>query len=131
MFAKAILIINDADLLARWRAELDPRGWTVFVASDVSSAIDLAIRQQPHVFIISLSDISGHHLLRTLRSAVEHDVKVVGILDRESEPDSLKAAGFDVLVERSTDFDVLHRSLAVDEDDTERRPTTSMPALKP
>lgn len=128
MAAKVILLGNDADLLGRWRDELSARGWIVFSARDVQAAIDLALREQPHAFIADARDFNGHPVLRTLRSVVEHDVRVVGIVERDVTG---QTAGFDLLVGAAVDFEALHQALAVDEDDSERLPTTAMPAIKP
>src|SRR5690242_17035622 len=61
---------NRSALVDHYRAQ----GWDVRSAATTREAFDHALAQQPEVMVIGLSmpDGNAQHLVRTLRSAVEH-----------------------------------------------------------
>jgi DNA-binding response OmpR family regulator len=56
------------------------RGWHVASASDVKAAIDLAFDQKPQVVVLDLEmrDLDAKSIVRTLRTAIEQDICVIG-----------------------------------------------------
>ena len=122
-----VVVVSDAALGARWRDELERRGWKVFVASALKHAIDLVIKHRPSVIATQapLPDATGFHYVRTLRGAVEHDVKVVAIAGT-TRPPELHGAGFDIIVDEDVVFDLLHGALYTSDDRDARRPTSKI-----
>lgn len=115
----------------RWTSELQQDGGDVHSARDVRSAIDLAIRCQPHVIVaqIPLPDAVGYHFVRTLRGTVEHDVRLIGIRRADVQLDAdANAAGFDWIFDDSVDLAALIDSFTIADED--KRPTEQMPPLK-
>ena len=132
MSARLVVLGADDGQRQVWCDKLRAFGWTVTDTNDVQSAIDLAFKHKPHVIVIAaeLPDAGGYHFIRAMRSAVEHDVKIVGIARGELSPE-LSTAGFDVIVTEPVDFVALQRSIELGDDRDERLPTMRMPSLKP
>jgi CheY-like chemotaxis protein len=112
---RRMLIIDDNEdmrrtLLAHFRTE----GWDVDVAHDVRTAIESALVFQPQVILseLLLPDARGYHFARTLRSIIDHDIRIVGIT-RQSQHvfEQARVAGFDVVFAKPIDVDQLHRLL--------------------
>ncbi len=116
------VVVLCADQVARdaWRLELQARGWDASATHDIKSAIDAAIRIQPQAIVttVQLPDLTGYHFVRTLRSVIEHDIKVVGV--GESSPETADA-GFDHFVEMPLDFDAVGEMIAVVANDPQER----------
>jgi DNA-binding response OmpR family regulator len=120
------LVVLGAD--EQWSEQLRARGWTTHHARDVAAAIDLALSHQPQVVVVAADDIGSFHFVRSLRGAVDHDLKIVAVASQISL--ELGAAGFDVIVPAPVDFDTLQLSIAVTEDyEGERRATTRIPVV--
>ena len=133
MPACLVLTAHDEDR-ARWCDQLRARGWTVYDAADIQSAIDVAVRHHPVVVVtaVALPNLTGLHFVRTLRGVVEHDVKIVGVADATQRSPELRAGGFDLIVSEPIDFASLQRTIAITDDDgDERKATTKIPAFKP
>jgi CheY-like chemotaxis protein len=115
-------VVLCADQVSRhaWQLELEARGWQASAATDIKSAIDAAIRFQPQAIVttVQLPDLTGYHFVRTLRSVIEHDIKVVGV--GQSSPDTADA-GFDHFVEPPLDFDAVGELIAVATNDPQER----------
>ncbi|HEY5924730.1 MAG TPA: hypothetical protein VIV11_23785 [Kofleriaceae bacterium] len=128
--ARVVLVEADAQLRATWSRELRARGWDVREARDIHSALDVMIQHQPHAVITATqpSDATGSHFVRTFRSVVEHDVKIVGV--GPVPPDDTSSAGFDLICELPLDIDQLHTALATSHDSADdRKPTTEIKRL--
>jgi CheY-like chemotaxis protein len=114
---RRMLIIDDQEdiqrtLLAHFRA----LGWDVDVARDVRTAVESALTFQPHVIIseLLLPDARGYFFARTLRSIVEHDIRLVGITRLSDEVfEQARTAGFDVVFAKPIEIDQLHPHLDV------------------
>ena len=128
------IVVISADDASRklWREQLEARGWKVGEARDARSAMSLVMREQPQVIVtaVQLPDASRHHFVRGLRSAVDHDVKMIGVGALSGDA---RYAGFDLLVQAPIDFDSLHRAIARsnDNDLDDRRPTRKIRVKKP
>jgi CheY-like chemotaxis protein len=112
---RRILIVDDQedmrrDLIAHFRGI----GWDVDVARDVRTAIESALAFQPHVIVseLLLPDARGYFFARTLRSIIDHDIRMIGItrLSRQLFAQA-RTAGFDVVFAKPIDVDQLHRHL--------------------
>ena len=124
--SKLLLVAVDPASHGDWRDHLQPSDWTVFEAADIRSAIELAIRHQPHLIIteMQLPDASGYSFLRTLRTAVDNDVKIVGIANTPDAAEQGRTAGFDLIIDAPVDFDALEDLVArADVDPAEKKPT--------
>ena len=126
------IVVISADDASRqlWREQLEARGWKVGEARDARSAMNLVMREQPHVIVtaVQLPDASRQHFVRGLRSAVDHDVKVIGVGRLSGDA---RYAGFDLLVQVPIDFDSLHRAIARHDNDLDdRRPTQKIKIQK-
>ena len=114
---KRILLVHANDELhRRWSAQLEQSGCDVRSGRDVRTAIDLAIRCQPHVIVaqIPLPDAVGYHFVRTLRGTVEHDVRLIGIRRAGEQLDGdASAAGFDWIFDDTVDLAGVLESFAI------------------
>jgi DNA-binding response OmpR family regulator len=83
------------------------RGWIVASAPDFKSALDLAARQQPDVIIseVTLSDTRGAHFVRSLKTVVDHDVRVIAVTNVPVELVATRT--FDMVFAKPADLDVL------------------------
>jgi CheY-like chemotaxis protein len=112
---RRILIIDDnedmrRDLIAHFRSV----GWDVDVATDVRTAIESSLAFQPHVIVseLLLPDARGYFFARTLRSIIDHDIRLVGITRLSQQVFAqARTAGFDVVFAKPIDVDQLHRHL--------------------
>lgn len=77
-------------------------------------AIESALAFQPHVIVseLRLPDARGYFFARTLRSIIDHDIRLVGVT-RLSEQvfEQARDAGFDVVFAKPIDLDKLKRHL--------------------
>jgi CheY-like chemotaxis protein len=114
---RRVLIVDDnddhrRDLVVSFHA----LGWDVDVAQDVRTAIESALAFQPHVIVseLLLPDARGYFFARTLRSIIDHDIRLVGVT-RLSEQvfEQARDAGFDVVFAKPIDLDKLKRHLAL------------------
>ena len=99
------------------------RGWGVETAPDLRSAIDKAMRQQPHVIVteLLLPDVQGFQFARALRSAVDDDVQIVALTRAAADVrEQARHEGFDLAFAKPLDIDELDRHV---------RKTTRMPKL--
>lgn len=88
------------------------RGWDVTTAEDLRSAIDMAMRHQPHVIVteLLLPDVQSLQFVRALRSAVEHDIQVVALTRANAVVlEQARHEGFDLAVAKPMDIDELDR----------------------
>jgi CheY-like chemotaxis protein len=108
-----VLIVDDDEVSCRVTAVLfQARGWNVETACDLSSAIDVAMRQQPHVIVteLLLPDVQSLQFVRALRSAVEHDTQIVALTRAGSELfDQARRDGFDLTFSKPLDIDEVER----------------------
>lgn len=134
--SKRILLV-DGDREARDAAgdSFRRRGWETHFAHDVRSATDVAIKVQPHVILteLSVSGATEYHFLRQFRSAVEHDVVIIGVARvPQAECEQALAAGFDAIVEQPIDVAQIDQSISVvlpGDVANERRATIKMQRL--
>ena len=108
-----MLIVDDDDVSRRASALMfQARGWGVEIARDLRSAIDVALRQQPHVIVteLLLPDVNGLQFARALRSAVEDDIQIIA-LTRAGRALFERASheGFDLAFAKPLDIDDLDR----------------------
>lgn len=90
------------------------RGWLVFAAATTRQAIDLALDNQPDVIVVELfmPNVDPRHLLRTLRSSVEHDVRIVGVAQMSpTQFEHARQAGADAVVRRPLDIAAIDASV--------------------
>jgi CheY-like chemotaxis protein len=112
---RRMLIVDDnadvrRDLLAQFRCF----GWDVDVAQDVRTAVESSLSFQPHVILseLLLPDARGYFFARTLRSIIDHDIRLVGITHVSQQVfEQARVAGFDIVFAKPIDADQLHRML--------------------
>ena len=110
-----LLLVEEDDDLRGATAELFRRlGWSVMSAFDLRSAVELALRLKPTVIVTEavLPDVRGYNFVRTLRGAVEHDIKLVALTRLPVDAfDELRAAGFDLVFGKPIDAERIHAAL--------------------
>ncbi|MBA3396769.1 MAG: hypothetical protein H0T89_29330 [Deltaproteobacteria bacterium] len=134
--SKRILVV-DGDEVSRQAVgdSFRERGWETHFAHDVRSATDVAIKVQPHVILteLSVTGATEYHFLRPFRSAVEHDVVIIGATRvPQGEYDQAMAAGFDAIFEKPIDVAQIDQSIGVvlpGDTADERRATIKMQRL--
>lgn len=134
--SKRILVV-DGDESARQAVgdAFRERGWETHFAHDARSATDVAITVQPHVILteLSVSGATEYHFLRPFRSAVEHDVIIIGATRvPKTEYEQAIAAGFDAIFEKPIDVAEIDQSISVvlpEDTAEERRATIKMQRL--
>ena len=102
----------------------EARGWGVATAEDLRSAIDMAMREQPHVIVteLLLPDVQSLQFSRALRSAVEHDIQLVALTRAGAEVfEQARREGFDLAFAKPLDIDEIDRHV---------RKTTRMGAIE-
>jgi CheY-like chemotaxis protein len=112
---RRMLIVDDnEDMRRTLMAHFRSAGWDVDVARDVHTAIESALVFQPHVILseLLLPDARGYFFARTLRSIIDHDIRIVGITHVSHQLfEQARIAGFDVVFAKPIDVDQLHRHL--------------------
>jgi CheY-like chemotaxis protein len=112
---RRMLIVDDnEDMRRTLMTHFRTAGWDVDVARDVHTAIESALVFQPHVILseLLLPDARGYFFARTLRSIIEHDIRIVGITHVSQQMfEQARVAGFDVVFAKPVDVDQLHRHL--------------------
>lgn len=112
---RRVLIVDDhedtrRDLVAHFRS----LGWDVDMAFDVKTAIESAIAFQPHAIVseLLLPDARGYFFARTLRSIIDHDIRLVGLTRLSHQVfEEARVAGFDVVFAKPIDVRQLERHL--------------------
>jgi len=130
MSTRLVLLGADDELRDLWRDELVARGHTVHAAHDLTAAIKLAQQHQPRVVLttVRLPNLNGFHFVRSLRSVVDDDVKIIGVT--EAVTPELSTGGFDLIVTQPIDFRALETTLSAFGDDPgEHKRTTRMRPL--
>ena len=132
---RMLLVYQDDEPRRAMAGDFRALGWTVGEARDVRSAMEAAHDAHPHVILtgLQLPDADGFHFVRSFRSAVDHDVVLVGItrLPVHLCHDG-KIAGLDMLFATPLDIDEVHRALvnAIPPDaSTDKKATTKMSRL--
>lgn len=76
-----LVIVDSAEARATLFDHFCASGWDVHVGATTQETIDLVIDRQPEVIIVDLfmPNINAQHLVRTLRGAIEHDVRIIGL----------------------------------------------------
>jgi len=90
-----LLIVDHAPAVCvELAAYFQARGWQVACAADMKGAIEIAMAIQPDAIIteLELRDVHGLHFVRALRSAVEHDIVILGVT---TLPERVGAPGFE------------------------------------
>lgn len=107
-----VLVIDGDDDARHATADaLRELGWRVYGARELRAAVELAMEYQPSAIIseLALPGAIGFAFVRTLRSAVDHDILIVGLT---SEPpnqfDEARAAGFDEVFAKPADTSHIH-----------------------
>lgn len=110
-----MLIIESDDVLRRTTTrQFQALKWNVISAHDLKSGLELAIRYQPSVIIsdLALPDAAGYGFARTLRTLIDHDIRVVGMTtDPENLCAEVRAAGFDLVFAKPLDVAQTHEQL--------------------
>ena len=110
-----VLIVDDDSVSLRVTALMfEARGWSVVTASDLRSAIDLAMKHQPHLIVteLLLPDVQSLQFVRALRGAVEHDVHVVAVSRASAETlAEAQREGCDVALAKPLDIDEVESHL--------------------
>jgi DNA-binding response OmpR family regulator len=91
-------------------AALRAAGCHVVTARDLRSAVEAATRQQPRVVVteLELPDVRGFQFARSLRTAIDHDVTLVGVTNMLAERfEVVRRAGFDLVLTTPVDADAL------------------------
>src|SRR5688500_290821 len=130
---RMLLVANAEDLRRTWRDWFAARGWDVDEARDIKSAVDLAIKHQPQAIVTEMKPegANGYQFVRTFRTLITHDVKVVGIVAAAQVIlDDANDAGFDLIVDTTIDLELVHEHVSPAAPDMEQRATTKMPLLK-
>jgi CheY-like chemotaxis protein len=112
---RRVLIVDDhadsrSDLVAHFRS----LGWDVDFATDVKTAIESALAFQPHAIVseLLLPDARGYFFARTLRSIIDHDIRLVGLTRLSHHVfEEARVAGFDVVFAKPMDVKQLERHL--------------------
>ena len=111
---RLLIIDGDRDARRSLATELRTRGWTVELASNGALGLDLVVRIQPEVVIVDLSvpDVDGLQLARTLRTLVEHDLVAIALTPADEDL-SMRAvtAGYDAAIGKPIDIDALEEVL--------------------
>lgn len=105
---RRMLVIDDHDQARRMVVEhFRARGWQVVSAHDFQSALELATEQQPHVIIseVALVDARGHHFVRSLKTVIDHDVRIVAVTNVPVEHVSPRE--FDMVFAKPADLDAV------------------------
>ena len=131
MYSSMLVVAADNELRRIWIDGFRGRGWTVYEAHDLRSAIAAAIQSQPYVVIttVELPGTVGFHYLRSIRTTVEHDVKIVGVVTNAATSGDLRGADFDIVLQAPLNIDEIHLVIAP-KSELDDRATTSMPPLK-
>ena len=114
---KTILIIDDDEICRTPAAELLRRdGWTVMVAEDGETGVEMAIRHRPDVILCDLlmPRSNGYHVCRAVREQTElRNTKIVVVTGRDYEADRQSAAeaGADDYLVKPIEFDALREVL--------------------
>jgi CheY-like chemotaxis protein len=112
---RRVLIIDDnQDTRRDLVAHFPTQGWEVEVARDVKTAIESALELQPHVIVseLLLPDARGYFFARTLRSIIDHDIRLVGVTRLSHQVfEQARLAGFDVVFAKPIDVRQLERHL--------------------
>ena len=109
------MIVIDDDEQARHLAAdaLRELGWRVFGASDLHAAVELAMEYQPRAIIteLTLPAVHGYAFVRTLRSAVDNDVVLVGLTKLPSTQIDAARGAFDEVFEKPADITHIHERI--------------------
>ena len=102
--------------------------WQLRDVTTVEDAIDRAMEFQPHVIIVHCPPDGppGYYFVRTLRTVVEHDIKIIGVGQLSSREHV--AAGFDARFDHVADM-AGHVVFDVDRDD-DSKTTVKMRPLR-
>lgn len=108
---RLLIIDGDRDARRALANELRVRGWNVDLASTGRFGLDVAAQTQPQVVIVELSvgDVDGLQLARTLRTLVENDLVMIAITDISGE--QAVAAGYDAVFTAPIDLEALEEVL--------------------
>jgi two-component system, OmpR family, response regulator len=112
---RRMLIVDDhEDTRTDLVAHFSSLGWDVDVATDVKTAIESALAFQPHAIVseLLLPDARGYFFARTLRSIIDHDIRLVGLTRLSHQVfEEARVAGFDVVFAKPIDVRQLERHL--------------------
>jgi DNA-binding response OmpR family regulator len=109
-----VIVIDDDDEARRLTADaLRELGWRVFGASDLRAAVELTMEYQPRGIIteLTLPAVHGYAFVRTLRSAVDNDVVLVGLTKLPSTQIDAARAMFDEVFEKPADITHIHERI--------------------
>jgi DNA-binding response OmpR family regulator len=109
-----VVVIDDDDDARLVTADaLRELGWRVFSASDLRAAVELTMEYQPRAIIteLTLPAVHGYAFVRTLRSAVDNDVVLVGLTKLPSTQIDAARAMFDEVFEKPADITHIHERI--------------------
>lgn len=110
-----VVLIDDDDESRRATADaLRELGWRVYGTTEIRAGLELAMEYQPRAIIseLALPDAHGYSFVRALRSAVDHDIVLVGLTKLTlRDLDEARASGFDDVFEKPADIGHIHRFL--------------------
>lgn len=88
-------------------------GWKVYGANELRTAVELAMEYQPHAIIteLTLPAVRGYAFVRTLRSAVDHDLVLVGLTRLSSEQIDAARGMFDAIFVKPADIALVHERI--------------------
>jgi CheY-like chemotaxis protein len=112
---RRMLVVDDHEDTRRdLVAHFSSLGWDVDAATDVKTAIESALAFQPHAILseLLLPDARGYFFARTLRSIIDHDIRLVGLTRLSHQVfEEARVAGFDVVFAKPIDVRQLERHL--------------------
>jgi DNA-binding response OmpR family regulator len=109
-----VIVIDDDDDARQLTADaLRELGWKVYGAAELRSAVELAMEYQPRAIIteLTLPAVHGYAFVRTLRSAVDHDLMLVGLTKLPSPQIDAARTLFDAVFEKPADITHIHERL--------------------
>ena len=109
-----VIVIDDDEDARRGIADaLRELGWKVYGAAELQAAVELAMEYQPRAIIteLTLPAVRGYAFVRALRSAVEHDLVLVGLTKLPSAQIDAARGLFDAVFEKPADITHIHERL--------------------
>lgn len=109
-----MIVVDDDDDVRRLTADaLRELGWRVYGAPDLHAAVELAMEYQPRAIIteLTLPAVYGYAFVRTLRSAVDNDVVLVGLTKLPSTQIDAARGLFDAVFEKPVDITHIHERI--------------------
>jgi DNA-binding response OmpR family regulator len=106
MQRRALLIDDNDDHRTYLASSLRDRNWEVIATRSGKMGLEIAAQQRPDVIVseLVLADVHGLNLARALRTALDHDVKIIAVTRvPELAPQAL-AATYDHVLGKPVDL---------------------------